>query len=80
MLAFLRNQTTPKKYNNLTYRNNNKRSTSSNKENSLIHTNDTSLIFKKTKNNLKKIILANKNKRQFTAKNFNHSRNLTNNN
>lgn len=79
MLAFLRNQTTPKKYNNLTYRNNNKRSTSSNKENSLIHTNDTSLIFKKTKNNLKKIILANKNKRQFTAKNFNHSRNLTNN-
>ena len=79
MLAFLRNQTTPKKYNNLTYRNNNKRSTSSNKENSLIHTNDTSLIFKKTKNNLKKIILANKNKRQFTAKNFSHSRNLTNN-
>ena len=81
MLAFLRNQTTPKKYNNLTYRKNNKRSTSSNNDNSLIHTSDTSLIFKKTKNNLKKIILANKNnKRQFTAKNFNHSRNLTNNN
>ena len=80
MLAFLRNQTTPKKYNNLTYRKNNKRSTSSNNDNSLIHTSDTSLIFKKTKNNLKKIILANKNnKRQFTAKNFNHSRNFTNN-
>jgi hypothetical protein len=80
MLAFLRNQTTPKKYNNLTYRKNNKRSISNNNENSFIHTSDTSLIFKKTKNNLKKIILANKTPtRQFTAKIFNHSRNYINN-